>query len=172
MSSVSDETPRSPEDPDSDWVNHRQTVGVAIVYFILICTVLVSMACAVTTSSTILDGLSNFFVSMALAPIGLFGVILFSLMIEINISSLRLRYLRLLQLINILFFASASLVPIYGAGFGFVGEVASYGTRWASPNTLKNIFISALTSGSFMITGFGVYFICALVHRVRASSTR
>lgn len=162
-----DETSKSPHDPDSVWTDHRQTIGVVIIYSILICAAIICLACKWTTSSTILDGLGAFYISIILAPFGLFGVVLFSLMIETNLSSFPLQYQRLLQVINILFFVFSSLFPFIGGGWRFYSYVAEAAANGPSPDSSRGIFISILMNGSFLIIGVGFYFLCAIIHRIR-----
>lgn len=156
---LSTEEPDGSEDPDNDWSHNARTLDTAVAYAFL-----VSLAVAISIfdkmlsnwSSTLspLVGVALSYYCIPLAFSGLYGVILFSLMIEVALP--RSRWLRVsLQLVAMVFFViSASTIPdsehyLQGIAAGFyILCVLAFSTLGRRPGGLGSFAISAFTKKS------------------------
>lgn len=151
-------TSRSQDDPDNDWDDHAQTLGAAILYFVLMCIVTFCLFCLVGSSPILLDRFEIFYLLISLAMIGLLEVVLFSLTIETDLSEMPLWCRRILHMANILFFIFSALFSYLRSqtydGGGLYAE--HYSFAW-------------IGSYSFLISAAVFYILCAIFSRILQS---
>ncbi|KAJ5177784.1 uncharacterized protein N7500_000483 [Penicillium coprophilum] len=104
------EPPRRRDDPNSDWNDHTQTLGAVIIYLMLMCCVILLFVCTLYNKGNVLENLLSHYSIVIMAFIGLWGVALFSLTIELDLCRLSLRSRRFLHFVNILFFLSSAII--------------------------------------------------------------
>ena len=95
------------DDPDSNFDDHAQTLGAIVIYFMLMCLIMLILVCFVNDTANLLDGLKSLYIPMATALVGMWWTVLFSLTIELDLSHMSLWLQRLLHLANITFFITA-----------------------------------------------------------------
>ncbi|OQE32791.1 hypothetical protein PENFLA_c001G03716 [Penicillium flavigenum] len=141
-------TSRRADDPDSNLDDHVQTLGTVILYFMLMCLLMLVLVCFASNTPNLLDGLKSFSLPIAIALVGIWGVVLFSLTIEFDLSHIPLRFQRLLHMVNILFFIfSTFFAPLRG----------TMRKNWAG-------------TYSFLLSAAVFYILCAVFYRIHGTS--
>ncbi|CAI7669265.1 unnamed protein product [Penicillium viridicatum] len=149
VSPVTHGTPMRPDDPDSNWDDHAQTLGAAIIYFIFICTITWFLICTDNSTANLVEHLRAFYLPIIIALMGIWELVIFSLTIELDLSNMPLWVQRLLHLVNILFFtfgAFFTLMPYYLS-------TASYS-------------LTLVGTYSFLISAAVFYILCAVFYRI------
>ncbi|KAJ5685497.1 hypothetical protein N7536_008116 [Penicillium majusculum] len=104
--------PKDPDDPDSDWNDHIETLGTAVIYITTMCIALASVILRYSVSQTILMGLWSLRISIVMALLNIFELLLFSLMIESDLSGTPSWGRKLLHLVNVQFFGLSAFFPL------------------------------------------------------------
>lgn len=151
------ETPMRPDDPDSNWDDHAQTLGAAITYFIFICTVTLFLICTYNSTANLVDHLQVFYLPVIIALMGIWELVIFSLTIELDLSNMPLWVQKLLQLVNILFFT-------FGAFFSLMPYYISH-----QPS--ENYSFTWVGTYSFLISAAVFYILCAVLYRIMGSTS-
>ncbi|KAJ5356129.1 hypothetical protein N7517_010738 [Penicillium concentricum] len=115
------ETSSQPDNSNSSkWDDHTQTLGAAIIYFMLMCAFILITLSMTRGTGNPLKYWKELYLPVVIALIGLWGVVLFSLTIELDLSYMPLWAQRLIHLVNILFFlSSATSSPFRGDPLGY-----------------------------------------------------
>jgi hypothetical protein len=107
---------KDPEDPDNDWSRHISTLGISVSYAVSVCILLVTFFLYFSNSGIIrtpLAGINILYYYIPLAFSGLYGVILFSLIIEVALPKGNRWLQNFLRLLNMAgFLVSASYLPV------------------------------------------------------------
>lgn len=144
-------TSRRPDDPDNNLDDHVQTIGAVILYFMLICLLILTLLCFASSTTNILDGLKSFYVPIVIAWVGIWGVVLFSLTIELDLSHMPLWFQMLLHMVNIIFFIfSAFFAPLRGLS--------------------QEDCLTWVGTYSFLLSSAVLYILCAVFFRIHGTS--
>ncbi|CAG8179328.1 unnamed protein product [Penicillium nalgiovense] len=144
-------TSRRPDDPDSNLDDHVQTIGAVILYFMLMCLLMLTLLCFASSTTNLLDGLKSFYVPIVISWVGIWGVVLFSLTIELDLSHMPLWFQMLLHMVNIIFFIfSAFFAPLRGLS-------QEDCLTWAG-------------TYSFLLSSAVLYILCAVFFRIHGTS--
>jgi hypothetical protein len=148
-SPFTDETPRRRDDPNSNWDDHTQTLSTAILYSMAVCCIMLFFfGASVSVTANLLKGLRIYYPLPVLALINLWGVVIFSLTIELDLSEIPLWAQRLLCVLIIGFFACgvffSFFIELYEGHYPFTG----INTYW------------------FWISAAVFYILCAVLYRI------
>lgn len=152
VSSFTPDTSMRPDDPNSNWDDHAQTLGAAIIYFMLICTITLLLICTYNSTANLIDHFQVFYLPVIIALMGIWELVIFSLTIELDLSNMPLWVQRLLHLVNILFFtfgAFFTLMPFY---------------IYHQPS--ENYSFTWVGTYSFLISAAVFYILCAVLYRI------
>ncbi|KAJ5696149.1 hypothetical protein N7536_006561 [Penicillium majusculum] len=152
VSSFTPDTSMRPDDPNSNWDDHAQTLGAAIIYFMLICTITLFLICTYNSTANLIDHLQVFYLPVIIALMSIWELVIFSLTIELDLSNMPLWVQRLLHLVNILFFtfgAFFTLMPFY---------------IYHQPS--ENYSFTWVGTYSFLISAAVFYILCAVLYRI------
>ncbi|CAP95695.1 Pc21g07980 [Penicillium rubens Wisconsin 54-1255] len=146
------ETSRRPDDPNSNLDDHVQTIGAVILYFMLICVVMLILICLTSYTANLLNGLQAFYIPIAVALVGIWGVALFSLTIELDLSHMSLWFQRFLHMVNVAFF-------IINAFLVFLQD-----------RLPKSYLLASIEICSMWVFAAVFYILCAVFYRIYGTS--
>ncbi|KAJ5199886.1 hypothetical protein N7491_009317 [Penicillium cf. griseofulvum] len=139
------ESPRRRDDPNSDWDDYTQTLGAAIIYFMVVSVVMLLLVLLYDgTTPNILIRLKSHYSFGVMALISIWAVIIFSLTIELDLSSIPLWVQKFLHLGNIAFFICGAVI--------FGGPLLSF------------------TPYMFLTCAAVFYILCAVFYRIMGST--
>ncbi|KAJ5952101.1 uncharacterized protein N7479_010514 [Penicillium vulpinum] len=147
------QTSRRPDDPNSKWDDHSQTLGGAILYFILVCIAILILICITNDTANLLDNLILYCPPAVIGLIGVWEVVLFSLAIELDLSDMPLWFQRLLQMVNILFFILSA----------FFSDL--------KPTPHVHFPFAWIGTYSFLLSGVAFYVLWAVLYRILGSTS-
>ena len=113
-----------PEDLDGNWSNNSETLGVAIVYGLISMIIFIMQIFLPSMTEPLFEILFSleWGIKVVLALTGTYGVVLFSLLIQSEVSNDRKRTRRCLQVLNIAFYVlSFNFGGANSAGANFAG---------------------------------------------------
>lgn len=157
------EKSQDPDDPDSDWNDHAETLGAATIYGFAMCGYLVTLVFIYGEPVT---GVMEIVTQIYAALIGLFGVICFSLMIETDLSKTSSSCRRLLYMFNVLLFVCCAVVSsfpfLYGVSFSSVSFRIYMYRMYGNVDTSLQILLCNIG----LLSAAGFYILCAIVYRI------
>ncbi|KAJ5382364.1 hypothetical protein N7517_000275 [Penicillium concentricum] len=122
--------PKDPDDPDSDWNDHIETLGTAVIYITTMCITFAGIILGIGAFESILTGFQALMISIFMALLNVFGLLLFSLMIESDLSGTPSWGRKLLHLVNVQFFGLSAFCPfIIQSTIGVFDDHVLYSVR-------------------------------------------
>jgi hypothetical protein len=146
------ETSRRPDDPNSNLDDHVQTIGAVILYFMLMCVLMLVLVCLRSNTANLLDELETLYAPIVIALVGIWGVVLFSLTIELDLSHMPLWLQRFLHVANVAFF-------ILNAFVVFLRDEVP-----------ESLLLASIEVCSMSVSAAVFYILCAAFYRIYGTS--